>query len=105
MPIAIEIPASLPIGSYTLYVEAQDKNYLSTKVGTIVLEKSNAITDCQLQSPIYRVDGKILYVYDAKVKIYTVLGTEIPLVNCSVELKTGVYVLVNENETYKIVIR
>ena len=105
MPIAIEIPASLPIGSYTLYVEAQDKNYLSTNVGTIVLEKSNAITDCQLQSPIYRVDGKILYVYDAKVKIYTVLGTEIPLVNCSVELKTGVYILVNENETYKIVIR
>lgn len=104
MPVTIEIPASLPLGSYTLYVEAQDKNYLSTNVGIIVLEKSNAITDCQLQSPIYRVDGKILYVYDAKVKLYTVLGTEIPLINGYIELKTGVYILVKENETYKIVI-
>ena len=105
MPVTIEIPASLPLGSYTLYVEAQDKNYLSTNVGIIVLEKSNAITDCQLQSPIYRVDGKILYVYDAKVKIYTILGTEIPFVNGSVELKTGIYMLVNGNENTKIIIK
>ncbi|MBQ3676960.1 MAG: hypothetical protein II926_06305 [Bacteroidales bacterium] len=104
-PIIIEIPASLPIGSYTLYAEAQDKNYLSTNVGIIVLEKSNAITGGQVQSPIYRVNGKTLYIYDSNAKLYSALGIEIPVQHGYIELKTGVYILVNGNETYKIVIR
>ena len=105
MPITIEIPASLPLGSYTLFVEAQDKNYLSTNAGTIVLEKSNAITGCLLQSSIYRVNGKTLYVYDTNVKLYSALGIEIPVQHGYIELKTGVYILVNGNETQKIVIQ
>ena len=105
MPVTIEIPTSLPLGSYTLYVEAQDKNYLSTNVGIIVLEKSNAITGCQVQSPIYRVNGKTLYIYDSNAKLYSALGIEIPVQHGYIELKTGVYILVNGNETYKIVIQ
>ena len=105
MPVTIGIPASLPLGSYTLYVEAQDKNYLSTNVGIIVLEKSNAITGGQVQSPIYRVNGKTLYIYDSNAKLYSALGIEIPVQHGYIELKTGVYILVNGNETYKIVIQ
>ena len=105
MPVTIEIPASLPLGSYTLYVEAQDKNFLSTNVGTIVLEKSNAITDCQIQSPIYRVNGKTLYVYDSSAKLYTVLGVEIPIQNGVAELKAGVYILQTTQGREKVVVR
>jgi hypothetical protein len=43
-------------------------------------------------------------VYFPYAKLYTVLGTEIPLVNGSVELKASVYILVNGNETQKIII-
>ena len=105
MPITIEIPASLPLGSYTLYVEAQDKKYLSTNAGTIELEKSNAITSGQVQSPIYRVNGKTLYVYDTNAKLYSALGIEIPVQYGYIELKTGVYILVNGNENPKIIIK
>ena len=105
MPVTIEIPASLPLGSYTLYVEAQDKNYLSTNVGTIVLEKSNAITGGQVQSPIYRVNGKTLYVYDFSAKLYTVLGVEIPIQNGVAELKAGVYILQTTQGREKVVVR
>lgn len=105
MPVTIEIPASLPLGSYTLYVEAQDKNYLSTNVGIIVLEKSNAITGGQVQSPIYRVNGKTLYIYDTKAKLYSASGVELPVQHGYIELKPGVYILVNGNENTKIIIK
>ena len=105
MPVTIEIPASLPLGSYTLYVEAQDKNYLSANVGTIVVEKSNAITGSQVQSPIYRVNGKTLYVYDSSAKLYTVLGVEIPIQNGVAELKAGVYILQTTQGREKVVVR
>ena len=57
------------------------------------------------QEKCYTLYGRTLYVCDANAKLYTVLGTEIPLINGSVELKTGVYILVNGNETQKIIIK
>jgi hypothetical protein len=44
-------------------------------------------------------------VYSPYTKLYTVLGTEIPLDNGTVELKTGIYMLVNGNENKKIIIK
>ena len=53
----------------------------------------------------YGILGKNLYVNDTNAKLYTVLGTEIPLINGSVELKTGVYILQTPQGREKIVVR
>ena len=100
----IQIPKEIPCGTYSLYIESLNSAYSDTESEPFEVSDETAVFDMS-KSKTYRIQGKTLYVYFPYAKLYTILGTEIPLINGSVELKTGVYILVNGNETYKIVIQ
>ncbi len=104
IPCVIDLPQDLSDGSYKLFIESLNSAYKDTESEPFEVSDETAVLDIS-KNQTYSVQGKTLYIYDSNAKLYTVLGTEIPLINGYIELKTGVYILVNENETYKIVIR
>ncbi|MBP5582526.1 MAG: hypothetical protein J6X43_01035, partial [Bacteroidales bacterium] len=104
IPCVIDIPQDFSEGSYRLFFESLNSAYKDTESEPFEISDETAIFDIS-KNQTYGILGKTLYVYFPYVKLYTVLGTEIPFVNGSVELKTGVYILVNGNETQKIIIK
>ena len=104
IPITIDIPDDIVSGMYSIYIESQNNQYMSVETEMIEISKKTPVGMIK-ENVDYRINGKTLYVYSPLAKLYTVLGTEIPLDNGTVELKTGIYMLVNGNENTKIIIK
>ena len=104
IPITIDIPDDIVSGRYSIYIESQNNQYMSVETEMIEITKKTPVSMIK-ENVDYRINGKTLYVYSPYTKLYTVLGTEIPLDNGTVELKTGIYMLVNGNENKKIIIK
>lgn len=104
VPCVIDLPQDLSDGSYKLFIESLNSAYKDTESEPFEVSDETAVFDIS-KNQTYSVRGKTLYIHSPFSKLYTILGTEIPLVKGSVELKTGVYILVDGNETYKIVIQ
>ena len=102
----IDFPETIEQGSYLLKIEPEQGYYYKTTEPIEVILKADdtPITEVS-QEKSYTLYGKILYVYDTNAKLYSALGIEIPVQHGYIELKAGVYILVNGNETYKIVIQ
>ena len=103
IPITIDIPENIS-GKYSIYIESQNNLYKSVETEMIEITKKTPVSVIK-ENVDYRINGKTLYVYSPLAKLYTILGTEIPLDNGTVELKTGIYMLVNGNENKKIIIK
>lgn len=102
--ITIDIPDDIVSGMYSIYIESQNSQYMSVETEMIEISKKTPVGMIK-ENVDYRINGKTLYVYSPYTKLYTVLGTEIPLDNGTVELKTGIYMLVTGNENTKIIIK
>ena len=102
--ITIDIPDDIVSGMYSIYIESQNSQYMSVETEMIEITKKTPVSVIK-ENVDYKINGKTLYVYSPYTKLYTVLGTEIPLDNGTVELKTGIYMLVNGNENKKIIIK
>lgn len=102
----IDFPETIEQGSYLLKIEPEQGYYYKTTEPIEVILKADdtPITEVSPEKS-YTLYGKILYVYDTNAKLYSALGIEIPVQHGYIELKAGVYILVNGNETYKIVIQ
>lgn len=104
VPFTINIPHNIPQGTYRLFIESLNSAYKDTESEPFEVSDETAVLDIS-KNQTYRVQGKTLYIYDTKAKLYSASGVELPIQHGYIELKTGVYILVNENETYKIVIQ
>lgn len=104
IPCIIDIPQNFSCGSYRLFLESLNSAYKDTESEPFEVSDETAVLDIS-KNQTYRVQGKTLYIYDTKAKLYSALGIEIPVQHGYIELKTGVYILVNENETQKIIIK
>ena len=104
VPCVIDIPQDFSEGSYRLFIESLNSAYKDTESEPFEVFDEIAVFDIS-KNQTYSVLGKTLYIYDSNAKLYSVLGIEIPVQYGYIELKTGVYILVNGNETYKIVIQ
>jgi hypothetical protein len=102
----IDFPETIENGSYLLHIESgKGYYYKKTEPIEVILKADDTPVMEVSQEKSYTLSGRTLYVCDANAKLYTVLGTEIPLDNGTVELKTGIYMLVNGNENKKIIIK
>ena len=102
----IDFPETIENGSYLLHIEPEKGYYYKTAEPIEVILKADDTPVMEVsQEKGYTLSGRTLYVYSPYTKLYTILGTEIPLDNGTVELKTGIYMLVNGNENKKIIIK
>ena len=102
----IDFPETIENGSYLLHIESgKGYYYKKTEPIEVILKADDTPVMEVSQEKGYTLSGRTLYVYSPLAKLYTILGTEIPLDNGTVELKTGIYMLVNGNENKKIIIK
>ncbi len=102
----LDFPETIGYGSYQLQVEPEKGYYYkTTEPVEIIIDANN--TSVKELSPAkgYMLCGNILCIESFSVKLYTITGIEIPITNGVVELQSGIYMLVDGEETYKIVIR
>ncbi|MBP5722672.1 MAG: hypothetical protein J6X18_03730 [Bacteroidales bacterium] len=104
VPFTINIPHNIPQGTYRLFIESLNSAYKDTESDKFEDSEETAVLDIS-KNQTYRVQGKTLYIYDSKAKLYTVLGTEIPIQNGVAELKAGVYILQTTQGREKVVVR
>ena len=104
VPCVIDIPQVFSEGSYRLFFESLNSAYSDTESEPFEVSDETAVFDIS-KNQTYSVQGKTLYKYDTNAKLYSALGIEIPVQHGYIELKAGVYILVNGNETQKIVIQ
>lgn len=102
--IEIKIPKEIPQGTYRLFIESLNSAYKDTESEPFEVSDETAVLDIS-KNQTYRVQGKTLYIYDTKAKLYSASGVEIPVKHNCIELKTGVYILVDGDETQKIIIK
>ncbi|MCR4798902.1 MAG: hypothetical protein K5860_00160 [Bacteroidales bacterium] len=101
----IDFPETIENGSYLMQIEPEKGYYYKTTEPVEVILDANDTPIKELsQTKNYLLCGNTLYVESSSVKIFTVTGKEIPLFNKRITLKSGIYLLVDGNETYKIVI-
>ncbi|MBP5371398.1 MAG: hypothetical protein J6Y55_05675, partial [Bacteroidales bacterium] len=87
-----------------LFIESLNSAYKDTESEPFEVSDETAVLDIS-KNQTYRVQGKTLYIYDSNAKLYSASGVELPVQHGYIELKTGVYILVNENENKKIIIK
>ena len=87
-----------------MFIESLNSAYKDTESEPFEVSDETAVLDIS-KNQTYRVQGKTLYIYDSKAKLYTVLGTEIPIQNGVAELKAGVYILQTTQGREKVVVR
>lgn len=102
--ITIDIPDDIVSGMYSIYIESQNSQYMSVETERIEITKKTPVGMIK-ENVDYRINGKTIYVISNDIQLYTITGEEISILNGVITLKSGVYILVNGNETYKIVIR
>lgn len=101
----IDFPETIENGSYLMQIEPEKGYYYKTTEPIEVILKADDTPVMEVsQEKSYTLSGRTLYVESSSVKIFTVTGKEIPLFNKRITLKSGIYLLVDGNETYKIVI-
>lgn len=104
VPFTINIPHNIPQGIYSLYIESLNSAYHNTESEPFEVSDETSVLDIS-KNQTYRVQGKTLYIYDSNAKLYSASGVELPVQHGYIELKTGVYMLVNGNENTKIIIK
>ena len=104
VPCIIDIPQDFSEGSYRLFIESLNSAYKDTESEPFEVSDETAVLDIS-KNQTYRVQGKTLYIYDSNAKLYSASGIELPVQHGYIELKTGVYILVNGNENTKIIIK
>ena len=104
IPCVIDIPQDFSEGSYRLFFESLNSAYKDTESEPFEISDETAVLDIS-KNQTYSVQGKTLYIYDSNAKLYTVLGTEIPIQNGVAELKAGVYILQTTQGREKVVVQ
>ncbi|MCQ2606072.1 MAG: YCF48-related protein [Bacteroidales bacterium] len=103
IPITIDIPENIS-GKYSIYIESQNNLYKSVETEMIEITKKTPVNVIK-ENANYRIVGQTIYAFSKDIRLYTITGVEIPIINGVVELQSGIYMLVDGEETYKIVIR
>ena len=103
IPITIDIPENIS-GKYSIYIESQNNLYKSVETEMIEITKKTPINVIK-ENANYRIVGQTIYAFSKDIRLYTITGEEISILNGVITLKSGIYILVNGNETYKIVIK
>jgi len=100
----LTIPQSVVQGTYTIIVEPITSGYLPVESEPIVIDSTSAITDVS-KHDCFSVKGNTVYVLSQKpVKIYNIMGVQIPIQKQKVELQSGMYILQSECGVEKIII-
>ena len=101
----LTIPQSVTQGTYTIIIEPITSGYASVESEPIVIDSTIGITDIAKQD-CFSVKGKTVYALSQKpVKIYNIMGVQIPIQKQKVELQPGMYILQSECGVEKIIIK
>ena len=102
--ITIDIPDDIVSGMYSIYIESQNNQYMSVETERIEITKKTPINVIK-ENANYRIVGQTIYAFSKDIRLYTITGEEIPIINGVVELQSGIYILVDGDETQKIIIK
>ena len=101
----LTIPQSVAQGTYTLYIEPITSGYLPVESESITIDSTSAITNVTKQD-CFTVKNSTIYIYSQKpVKVYNIIGIQIPYQGSKVELQSGIYILQSECGVEKIFIK
>ena len=102
IPITIDIPENIS-GKYSIYIESQNNQYMSVETERIEITKKTPINVIK-ENANYRIVGQTIYAFSKDIRLYTITGVEIPIINGVVELQSGIYMLRNGFNVQKIII-
>jgi photosystem II stability/assembly factor-like uncharacterized protein len=102
IPITIDIPENIS-GKYSIYIESQNNLYKSVETEMIEITKKTPVSVIKENSN-YRIVGQTIYAFSKDIRLYTITGEEIPIINGVVELQSGIYMLRNGFNVQKIII-
>ena len=101
----LTIPQSVAQGTYTIIVEPITSGYLPVESEAITIDSTSVITYV-LKQNCFSIKGNTVYVLSQKpVKIYNIMGVQIPIQKQKVELQPGMYILQSECGVEKIIIK
>ena len=101
--ITIDIPDDIVSGMYSIYIESQNNQYMSVETEMIEISKKTPVGMIK-ENANYRIVGQTIYAFSKDIRLYTITGEEIPIINGVVELQSGIYMLRNGFNVQKIII-
>lgn len=103
----LEISQEIQSGSYRIYIEPQSSAYEPVESEEITIDNDTGLynwSSSEVEKSCYTLEGNILYIITENVRVFNVMGIEIPITNTDIQLNAGVYIIETECGTNKIMV-